>query len=274
MQNVKESLRLPTELTEEVFALLELHHDTPSIATWALVCRSWVSQSRRILFADITLDPRNWERFMEIMRHPLTSINPIYIGSLTVNTFGTHPNGGGDLSHRIKHGGLPALINIKKKSLSACFFRTREELFNVLAPFSHVEELVFHRLTFKASKWDHYQPPTFPKLRTMTITARGKMDYLNGWILGVRTTPNLTTLIMRRFRGPHTTYMDTQLASIGGSLEHLEVDRYSIKQGMLATMQFHLKITLPSTRLHFRPVCAPQTPLNMHMSDSRRHLFS
>jgi len=76
-------MSLPKELTD--YIIDEVVNDQHSIATCAFVCKNWADRTRRRLFAEVGLNQSNLQDFVEILTHPLTSINPIHIRQLSLS---------------------------------------------------------------------------------------------------------------------------------------------------------------------------------------------
>jgi hypothetical protein len=60
--------RIPPELTDNI--ILQSRDDKALLATYGLVCRSWVPASRSHLFSEVVLEAKNIGRFIELSRSP------------------------------------------------------------------------------------------------------------------------------------------------------------------------------------------------------------
>jgi len=217
MQTIPVLTRFPKELTDHIIDA----SDYDTIATCGLVCRSWAKQSRRVLFEHLYLTPYDFQAFLRLLQNRTgTFIKPSQIRLLTLRRF---ERTAGELRatsviNRLSERGFSGFSNLRKITLSECYFGTIERFIDLVTSLSSVEEMELDNVLFShTTNLKGIIRPQFPNLKTACFSE--VHPRLVSWIIGAETTPVLKHISLKKVH-----HISQELSSVGRTLECLELD--------------------------------------------------
>jgi len=236
--------RLPHEVVDLIIDFL--HNDRHTLATCAIVCRSWLPSSRYHLFSRVDLSLSDIEHFAKLFKRPKSTF-PSYIQSLSLagNASSAQQRApyvgwtyleGLDavdslyLRH-IEREALQPLAHSKLLSsfhhltrldIAGIFCHSFDDVLDIICTYPHLRELSVSAIWWQVPGSQTFkQDLALPCLRTLHLPSPPAP--LLEWLLARPSTLDVEALHMRRVPAIQSRLIGLFLRRLGSSLKHLEI---------------------------------------------------